>query len=356
MIMMCALSPGFSDDAVPAVLKGGFKSFETPRPDSSQVWEKQKAGLRKTLWRLLGDLPPLFTPQPTIRKTEARHGYTLESFTFDNGVGDTVYGYILIPGGDRKRRPAILYHHYHGCKYAQGKEEILIKAFARWEGGHKLITGEELVRAGYVVLCIDAYAFGERQAQGPAGEREKGVPTEASLFKTFLWEGRTLWGMMVRDDLLGLNYLVTRPEVDTQRIAAMGMSMGSTRTWWAAAMDQRIKVAVSIACLTRYQNLIAHGDVRSHGIYYYVPGMLKEKIDTESVVGLIAPRAHLTLTGDQDAGSPADGVRTINAFQEHLYRLYGKEDHFRGLVYPGIGHVYTPEMWEETIRWLKKHL
>lgn len=356
MVLMCAVSSGLSDDGLPEVLKGGFKSFDTPRPDSSRTWEEKKAELRKTLGRLLGDMPPLFTPEATVQRRESRDGYMLERVTFDNGVGDTVYGYVLIPLGEPKRRPAILYHHYHGGEYAQGKEEVLLKAFAHWKDGHQLITGEELARSGYVVLCIDAYAFGQRQSQGPAGEEEKGSQTEASLFKTFVWEGRTLWGMMVRDDLLALNYLVTRPEVDPQRIAAMGMSMGSTRTWWAAALDDRIKVAVSVACLTRYQSLIAQGEVRRHGIYYFVPNMLKEKIDAESVIGLIAPRAHLTLTGGRDAGSPADGVRKINEFQEHLYRLYGKEDAFRGLVYPGVGHSYTPEMWAETLGWLKRHL
>ena len=132
--------------------------------------------------------------------------------------------------------------------------------------------------------------------------------------------------------------------------------MGSTRTWWAAALNERIKVAVSVACLTRYQNLIAHGRMKQHGIYYYVPNMLKEKIDTESVVGLIAPRPHLTLTGNRDGGSPADGVRMINAYQEKLYKLYGKPENFRGLVYKGIGHQYTSKMWKETLNWLKKHL
>ena len=338
------------------MLKGRFPSFDTPRPDSSKEWDTRKVELRKTLWRLLGDLPPLFTPEATVQQTEPRSGYTLQRITFDNGVGDTVYGYVMIPDGGGPPRPAILYHHYHGAKYAQGKQEVLIKAFARWSGGHALITGEELVRRGYVVLCIDAYGFGERHAQGPAGDREKGAPTEVSLFKTFLWQGRTLWGMMVRDDLLALNYLATRPEVDPQRIAAMGMSMGSTRTWWAAALDQRIKVAVSVACLTRYQDLSAKGDLRAHGIYYYVPNMLKEQIDTESVVGLIAPRPHLTLTGDEDFGSPADGVRTINAFQEHLYALYGRENHFRGVLYGGVAHTYTPEMWDETLRWFEQHV
>jgi dienelactone hydrolase len=346
---------GHAADSVPPILTGGFPSFETPRPASANDWEQQRAGLRKKLWRLLGELPPLGTPKVAIQKTEQCDGYTREHLTFQNGIGDTVYGYLLVPAGARGRGPAILYHHYHGGQYAQGKEELFRHAFAPM-GNENLVTGPELVRAGYVVFCIDAYCFGERRWQGPAGKREEGGQTESALSKTLLWEGRTLWGMIVRDDQMALGYLAARPEVDPARIAAMGLSMGSTRTWWLAALDERIKVAVSVSCLTRYQDLIRDGEVNGHGIYYFVPGLLHEKIDMESIVGLIAPRAHLTLTGDRDAGSPASGVRTINGFQEHLYRLYGKEENFRGILYPGVHHEYTPAMWDETLRWLKKHL
>ena len=329
-----------------------FRSFHTPLPKSVSSWKKHRVELRKRLWRLLGDLPGLFTPAPIIEQRLSKDGYTLESFSFDNGIGHTVFGYLLIPSGRKSSRPAILYHHQHGCKYKRGKREVVTRVYPKLD----FATGETLARRGYVVLCIDAYAFGQRRFQGPAGRKERGAQAEASLFKVFLWQGRTLWGMMVRDDLLALSYLLSRREVDGKRVAAMGMSMGSTRTWWAAALDERIKVAVCVACLTRYQNLIAHGQVRQHGIYYYVPNMLKERIDAESVIALIAPRPLLTLTGDKDDGSPADGVRIINAYQERLYKLRGKADNFRGLLYQGVGHEYTPEMWDETLKWLKKHL
>jgi dienelactone hydrolase len=345
-------SSGVSKDLPPAVLKSGFNSFQTPLPKTVESWEKRRVKIRRKLWRFLGDLPELFTPKVAISERVSKDGYELERFTFDNGVGDAVYGYLLIPARHKGRKPAILYHHYHANKYKQGKEEVIIKAFKKLD----FATGEALVREGYVVLCIDAYAFGERRFQGPAGKKEEGRRTEESLFKMFIWQGRTLWGMMVRDDLLALNYLVSRREVDPKGIAALGMSMGSTRTWCAAALDERIKVAVCVSCLTRYQNLIAHGQVRQHGIYYYVPNMLAEEIDAESVVGLIAPRPLLTLTGDKDAGSPVDGVRLINAFQEYLYKLYGKTENFRGLIYKGVRHEYTPEMWKETLSWLRKHL
>ena len=345
-------SPDVSNDWPPSVLAGGFTSFQTPQPKSLQSWTKRRIRLRKKLWRLLGDLPELFTPEVIIQQRKSRNSYKLERFTFDNGVGDMVYGYVLIPSKHKGRGPAILYHHFHGNKYKNGKEEVITRVFPKLD----FATGEALVREGYIVLCIDAYAFGERRFQGPAGEKEEGRKTEVSLFKMFLWQGRTLWGMIVRDDLLALNYLLSRPEVHPRRIAAMGMSMGSTRTWWAAALDERIRVAVSVACLTRYQNLIAQGRLKQHGIYYYAPNMLKEKIDAESVVGLIAPRPHLTLTGDRDGSSPTDGVRIINAYQEYLYNLYGKAENFCGLIYKGAGHQYTPPMWKETLNWLRKHL
>ena len=94
---------------VPAVLPGGFKSFVTPLPQSAAAWDKQKPVLRGKISNLFGDLPPLFTPDPTIHSREQRSGYTLEKFTFVNGVGDTVYGYTLIPKGHKGRGPAILY-------------------------------------------------------------------------------------------------------------------------------------------------------------------------------------------------------------------------------------------------------
>jgi dienelactone hydrolase len=334
------------------VLKGGFRSFQTPQPESATEWEQRKAPLRRKLWELLGDLPPTFAPDATVCDRQPRDGYVLETFTFDNGVGDAVYGYLLIPAEHSTLGPAVLYHHQHAEKYERGKEEILTRTFPDLD----FATGEALVRKGYVVQCIDAYCFGQRRHQGPAGAREEGKELEASLFKTFLWEGRTLWGMMVRDDLLALNYLASRPEVDPQRIAAMGMSMGSTRTWWLAALDERIGTAVCVACLTRYQNLVAQGSLNAHGIYYYIPNLLREGIDAESVVGLIAPRALLTLTGDRDEGSPVDGVRTINAFAADLYTRYEKEERFRGVVFPGVDHAYTSAMWEETVRWLDAHV
>jgi len=83
---------------------------------------------------------------------------------------------------------------------------------------------------------------------------------------------------------------------------------------------------------------------------------LKEGIDMEAVVGLIAPRPLLTMTGTEDEGSPISGVNKINDFVGQLYKLYNAESEFQGLTYPDVGHDFTPEMWEMMLKWFGEKL
>ena len=190
-----------------------------------------------------------------------------------------------------------------------------------------------LVERGYVVAAIDAYFNGERAGKGPGGPQEVKEPTqEHSLFKLNLWLGRTLWGMMIRDEQCLIDYLETRPEIDRDRIGATGMSMGCTRAGWLAAVDDRVKAVVGVACFTRYTELLAHGDLERHGMYYFVPGMLQH-FDTEAIFALVAPRPMLQLSGDQDGGAPTDGIEVLEEKLGALYRLYGHPDRFRSVIY-----------------------
>jgi len=121
------------------------------------------------------------------------------------------------------------------------------------------------------------------------------------------------------------------------------------------ALDERLKTGVPICCLTRYQNLIEHGLLKSHGIYYFVPNILNH-FDTEAIVALIAPRPVLFLDGDQDQTSPVDGIHAIEAAVRPVYRLYGKESEYESVVYAGQGHIYTKEMWRKTLEWMDTYL
>jgi dienelactone hydrolase len=319
-------------------------------PPSLPAWEKKRQQVRAQLWSLLGQLPPRpKSPAVETLSREDRGDYTLEKFQFDNAAGATVPGYLLLPKNRSAKAPAILYCHWHGGQYNLGKDEL-------FESKHTpQPPGPTLAKRGFAVLAIDAYCFGERNGAGPGGPDEKGSDGEMTASKFNLWVGRTLWGMILRDDLMALDYLAARPEVDASRIGVMGMSMGATRAWWLMALDERLKTGVPICCLTRGRNLIDDKLLRAHSIYYFVPGLLNH-FDNEAIIALIAPRPVLFLDGDQDGTSPMDGIHAIESAVRPAWRLYGAEDKFQSIVYPGQGHLYTPEMWSKTLAWLDEQL
>ena len=305
---------------------------------------------RKRLWQLLGDIPQPFLPDVSVLSKRDEPGYTLEHLSFANGVGDTVYGYMLLPKGIAKPAPAVLYHHEHGGKYSLGKDA----AIKVRENGYA--PGLALVEAGFIVLAIDAYGFDQREHQGPGGASESGASTELSLYKQFVWQGRSLWGMMVHDDLTALRYLRSRPEVDPARIGAVGMSLGGSRTTWVAALDETVKAAVPISQMTRYRDFADSGNLRMHAIYYYVPGMLVSGLDMEHIVALTAPRHQLILTGDLDPLSPIAGIHKVMDYASEVYRAAGAPDNLALALYEGVAHAYLPAMVEATVEFFGRTL
>ncbi len=330
------------DAQVPAVYSDATVGVFRP-PATGAEWRRQRPGVLRKVLASLGDLPR--RPSPANARLvcrEERSGYILERLALHNGVDGEISMLLLLPERRRAPAPAVMWLH----SSTPDKNQVLRP---NTEGGAEPL-GEVLVRAGYVVLAPDAYWHGERAGTGPGGPVEGRSDEHQSLFKYHLWMGRTLWGMFVRDDRIALDYLCSRPEVDTRRIGATGMSMGSTRAWWLAALDERVTVTVAIACLTRYQDLIRHGQLRQHGVYYFTFGMLKH-FDSEAVLALIAPRALLALTGELDAGSPADGVRAIEQPVAKVYAATGARDRFQSILYPEVGHTVTPEMRRAMLAW-----
>ena len=284
-------------------------------PADAAAWKEQRPKALRAVVDSLGDLPPRPSPsRARIVTRELHRGYTLEKVAIHNGVDGEVTALLLLPRERKGPVPAILWLH----SSTPDKTQVIIPGT---NGGTDSL-GAVFVRAGYAVLAPDSFWHGDRTGTGPSGTAESGRTEQDDLFKLNLWLGRTLWGMFVRDDQVALDYLCSRPEVDASRIGATGMSMGSTRARWLAAVDDRIAAVAAVACLTRYQNLIAHGELRQHGVYYFTNGLLKH-FDTEGVLALIAPRPLLALTGDLDAGSPADGVRALERAVGGSYQAIG---------------------------------
>ena len=156
------------------------------------------------------------------------------------------------------------------------------------------------------------------------------------------------------DEFRALDYLAGRPEVDPQRLGALGMSMGSTKAWWLAALDPRVRLCLDVCCLTDYEELIKTHALSEHGIYYYVPSLLKH-FQTADINELIVPRPHLSVNGRRDPLTPPVGVEKIRDVLLPLYRKYGREADCHVELFDAA-HMELPEMRKLILEWMDRHL
>ena len=304
--------------------------------------EEDKEARRRELYALLGDLPDR---RRSVRwekvSEERREKYVLEKLKLDlNGLEDVPAYFVRPIGPTPQRRPTILYNHAHGGDYKLGKDELL--SGSRFF--HEPSYAQELTARGYNALCIDHWVFGGRSGR-----------TESSVFKQMLWQGRVMWGMMVFDSLRAIDYLVTRDDVDASRVGTLGLSMGSTMAWRTAALDERVKVCVDICCLTDFHALVESNGLDGHGVYYYVPRLLKH-FTTAQINALISPRPHLALAGNKDTLTPPKGLDRIDAELKRVYAADGAPPGAWRLFRQDVGHTETPQMRAEIIQFLEKWL
>jgi hypothetical protein len=298
---------------------------------------------RAELWGLLGDLPWQHQPAtPRLIRRENHEGYVLERLVLDlNGV-EPVPALLLIPEKRQQPAPGLLFIHWHAGMYDLGKEQLLKGTEA--QPAYAPVCAEK----GLVTLAIDSWCFGERKhdAQGQRGEED--------TFKLMLWQGKVLWGMMMFDELRALGYLASRREVDPGRLGVLGMSMGATKAWWLAALEPRIRLCLDVCCLTDYDELIRAHRLSEHGVYYYVPSLLKH-FNTSQINELTVPRPRLSVNGKLDRLTPPAGVEKVRDHLLPLYEKYGRRSDCRIELFD-CAHLEVPAMRQLILEWIDRYL
>ena len=298
---------------------------------------QNKKERRQELYKLLGRLPARDRPMSVkLVSREETDEMIIEKLLFDINGEELVPAYFTRPKNRSGKIPAILFNHSHFGQYEVGKEEF-VKGRKEMQSPPYALA---LARAGYAGLCLDMWAFGERRGK-----------TEMDIFKAMLWKGQVMFGMMVYDNLRALDYLTKREDIDNSRIGTIGMSMGSTMSWWLAALDERIKVCADLCCLTDYQSLIEEKGLALHGIYYYVPDLLNH-FTTFQINGLISPRPHLGLAGRLDPLTPLKGLEKIDANLKEIYQHDGAPKAWKLNTY-NVGHLETAEMRQDIFDFFK---
>ena len=198
--------------------------------------------MRENLLSLLGDLPDRNYPITSeLISVEDNDCYIIEKLILDLNGTEKVPAYFTRPKDTRPKDacpkdaggpyPAMLFCHSHGGMYGMGKTELIRPAYYGYTGSY----AEVFAKRGIACFAIDHWCFGERANR-----------SESDTFKSMLWKGQVMWGMMVFDSLRALDYLLSRDDIDKTKVGVIGMSMGSTMSIWVAALDERVKICVDI--------------------------------------------------------------------------------------------------------------
>jgi len=346
-------------------LKGDF-------PDLTR-WQ---AKARSHITELLHYQPPRVEPDPRVLDAQETEHFTRRKLTFATSPDSSPPAYLLVPKGVDLPAPGVVVLHDHGGFYYFGKEKVVavpgeravLTAYKRRYYGGRSIA-DELARQGYVVLVVDAFYFGERRlitpseaAVAPGSITDEDIKTlnrrnaelEELVARSLFTAGVTWMGVTHGDDRRSLDFLAGLPEVDADRLACVGLSVGGYRSLFLAAMDERIKVAVDVGWMTRLAPCIRKHIHNTVGFTTLIPG-LYAAMDLPDVATLIAPRAFLCINGTDDWLFPPEAVSQAHHDIAQAFTKAGSPDRFRSILYPGP-HEFSAEMQTQAWPWLRHWL
>jgi cephalosporin-C deacetylase-like acetyl esterase len=306
--------------------------------------------VRSTVWRLIGG-PFEKTPlKPQIVGTIDRGAYRIEKVIFESRPEVFVTANLYLPQNHKPPYPGIIVPLGHSDNG---------KSFYYYQ-----YVCQSLARKGYMVLPFDPFGQGERLQfldprtgkglYGPTKEHEQeGRPM--LLFGSQFEQYRT-W-----DGIRAVDYLLSRPEVDPERIGCTGQSGGGTMTMWLAALEPRIKVAA--ASDGQSENLAGPSYAPPGAVddaEQNLVGSLPEGIDRGDLFLAFAPKPLLILYSRTDPGvtySPTyvKGNKEIYSEVQAAYKLMGALDKVKLFGSP-LPHAYDFFNRREAYGWFNRWL
>jgi len=302
-------------------------------------WTARRERYRQQLADMLGlwPMPPRTDLKPVVTGKVEHEQFTVENLHFQSRPGLYVTANLYLPKRLAKPAPTILYLCGHGpviSNQVSYGNKVGYQHHGAW-----------FARNGYVCLITDTVQLGEILGLHHGTYREN------------LWSwnarGYTPAGVEAWNNIRALDYLATRPEVDTNRFGVTGRSGGGAYSWWVAALDDRIKVAAPVAGITDLRNHVVDGAVEGHCDCMFMVNTYRW--DYPQVAALVAPRPLLLVNTDSDTIFPLDGVLRTHAHLRHLYRLFNASNHLGLVIGPGP-HKDTQDLQVPVFRWFNRHL
>lgn len=337
-------------------LAGAFAAAQTP---SYPPPEAVRADFRRLLERPRVEANPEF-------HTETRDGFTFATGSFASEATERVPTLMVRKAGAGGRLPVVVALHGTG-----GNKE------------DQLGLLKELAGRGYLAVAIDARHHGQRVAGGAKGAQQyneavirawRAKPGEKQEHPFWYDTAFDLWRLV--------DYLVSRPDVDAERIGMIGFSMGGIQVWLAASVDTRIRASVPAIAVQSLRWSLEHDRWQDRAFTIraaheaaaedlgepkvtarvcrelwakIIPGVL-DAFDCPSMIRLFAPRPLLILSGEQDRNCPLEGAKLAYAQAQAAYQAAGAEGKLTIDVAAGVGHSVTPAQRQKALEWFDREL
>src|SRR5262245_14392272 len=342
-----------------------------------EEWKERRPRLYREYMDMLGLWPlPEKTPLKVTETGEVEaHGVVVEKVHFQSKPGLYVTANVYRPKGvarpeqregrgrdstpfedsgraTQKRLPAIVYVCGHSGKGRDGNKTAF-QDHGFWFANH-----------GYVCLVVDTLQLGEipgvhHGTYGrPWGHLKAWGETDAEKMKNhnrFWWwsAGYTPAGVEAWNGIRGIDYLLTRPEVDPDKIGVTGISGGGAATFWIAAADERVKVAVPVSGMSDLEFYVKDKGVNGHCDCMFLYNL--HRWEWTTIAALVAPRPMLFANSDKDSIFPMDGNRRIFKKLQTIYGMYGADKAVGEYVSVG-GHDYRPDLRKAIFHFFNVHL
>jgi dienelactone hydrolase len=312
-------------------------------PDGARHPVKTTAGWQKRREHILANMQLVMGPLPDAAKKVPLDLNVVEQIDLPKATrkkilyrpekGDSVPAYLFLPKELKGRVPAMLCLHQ---TIAMGKGEPA--GVSDRNDPYAL----ELAEHGYVTIAPDYPNFGDYKcdpyAMGYTSATMKGI-----------------WNHIRAVDLLQ-----SLPEVDPERIGAIGHSLGGHNSIFVAVFDPRIKAVVTSCGFNAFPKYYG-GNLAGWSHRGYMPRIAdrygkdpkRMPFDFTELIAALAPRAFFTNLPLGDSNFEKSGVDDCMRAAAPVYDLFGARAKLVA-VHPDCQHSFPPEIRQAAYRFLDK--
>jgi len=286
--------------------------------------DRRKTAVRQKILQLIGGLPER---RGAVAVKEfgsvSADGFRVDKIAYESLPNFWVTADLYIPSSGSGPFTAIVLPPGHG---AGGKTE-------NWS------WGGNFARNGIVVLAYDPIGQGERLQYYDEAQKKSfiGNPTgehgEANIPPMLI--GDDIARYMVNDAMRGVDYLISRKDVDASRIGAFGCSGGGTMTAYFVALDDRVKAAATACYITSF-NALLPSPTGAQDAEQSIPHFIAQGLDFADWVEAFAPKPYAVVSTQDDMFPFAGAKQTVEEAKQ-FYGVYGAADQVQWITGPG-GH------------------